>query len=61
MRLNVEISAKTMWYDDKMRRRMKRAIANAVDDVLENMENDGAELNSLRFVTPTTKRRKRTS
>ena len=58
MRLNVEISAKTNWYDDKLRRRMKRSITEAINVVLDSMENDNAELNSLRFIVPTTRRRK---
>lgn len=58
MKLNVEINAKAgTWEDDSLRRRLKTEILNAVDDAVTAF--DYGELNSLRFVVPTAKRRRK--
>jgi hypothetical protein len=57
MRLNVEISAVAgYWDNDKLRRRMKEAIADAVNSTVMGMDN--AELNRLQFIVPKPKTRK---
>jgi len=57
MRLNVEISAKAgNWDDDKLRRRVKSAIIIAVGEQID--ETAYAELNSLKFVIPSSRKRR---
>ena len=57
MRLHVEISARSgNWDDDKLRRRMKVEIAGAVSDAINDLPY--AELNSLTFRKPSTRKPK---
>ena len=58
MKLNVEINAQAgSWKDDDLRRRMKTEILNAVDEAITAFSY--GELNSLRFVVPKPKRRRK--
>lgn len=60
MRLNVEISASNgNWNEDKLRRAMKVALTEAINDVINELPY--SELHSLKFVKPAPRKRKAAS